>query len=459
MFAALCSVPSSTAALTRVAQSFSPRVEVAGRLVLCDLVGVAHLLGTPRDVADHLRRALVGAGAVRIAVAPTHTAAALLALGRAGVSVAGTAADAREMVAALTVATLAEWDVLQAPREASPGSGTTREGANRALDVLRHWGVRTLGQYAALPAAELSLRLGPIGPRWRQAALGHDMAPPVPLAEAEPFEASLALISPVEGLEPLSFVLGRVLEPLAERLERSHRAAAVVHTELHQVTQERHLRTLPLPVPLVDPRTLRTRILLDLEAHPPAAAIHRVTVRVEPTPARLVAQSRVAGDQPSPERVATLMTRLVALMGESHVGSPQLDARRPGGFVMRPFAPPLAAGGTGSAPVENGASEGAVAFRRFRFPVPTRVTLHDGRPVRLLPDRRGVSGGEIVECAGPRRTPAHWWEGPVPAAAGSASTAVAQDRDEWDVVLADGVSCRVYLERDVGQWFIEGTFD
>ncbi len=375
MFAALYSVSSPVATLTRVAQSFSPRVEVSGRLVLCDLVGVARLFGGARDIAEHLRRALVDAGAVRVAVAPTHTAAALLALGRPGLSVAATSEAARVALAQLPVATLAEWDTIHvgppderlAVRTTSPRAGciratrtrgrrpgvrceaacrcrtaagrpTTRPGPapRQALDVLRRWGIRTLGQYAALPAAELSSRLGPLGPRWQRAAYGQDMSPLVPLVDDEPFEASLALEWPVEGLEPLSFVLGRVLEPLAARLERADRGAAVLHTELHLTSREQHVRTLQLPAPMRDPKTLRTLILLDLESHPPSAAIDRVVVRVDPTPGRIVQWSLLERAQPSTEQVSTLLARLSALMGESHVGSPQLvDSWRPGAFAMQ----------------------------------------------------------------------------------------------------------------------------
>jgi hypothetical protein len=548
MFAALYSVSSPVATLTRVAQSFSPRVEVSGRLVLCDLIGVARLFGGARDVVDHLRRALVEAGTVRVAVAPTHTAAALLALGRPGVSVAATADEARQALAALPVAALAEWDTIHAgpvepgarrvhdipsgwvhPRDTHQGPQTRRQvrgrvqmpkgsraadaaaraRATQALDVLRRWGIRTLGQYAALPAAELSARLGPLGPRWQHAAIGHDMTPLVPLVDDEPFEASLALEWPVEGLEPLSFVLARVLEPLAARLERADRGAAVLRTTLHLTTRTTHQRTLQLPAPMREAKTLRTLILLDLESHPPAAAIDRVVVRVDPTPGRIVQWSLLDRAQPSPEQVSTLLARLTALMGASHVGSPQLvDSWRPGAFGMKPFAirdqgsgtrdqgcridairaenlgfgakmrqghpseeqredvttPERVALGsvTLSSPGPRSLVPGpcSVAFRRFRLPVPARVTLHDGRPVRLLPDRRGVSGGAIVDCAGPWRTSGHWWDEPA-AADGAAAprAATAWDRDEWDVVLADGVSCRVYLEREVGQWFIEGAFD
>ncbi len=378
MFAALYSVSSPVATLTRVAQSFSPRVEVSGRLVLCDLLGVARLFGGARDIAEHLRRALVDAGAVRVAVAPTHTAAALLALGRPGLSVAATPAEARVTLASLPVATLAEWGTAHLgahddgsrpandipsgwvhPRDTHQGPRTRREvrgrvqmprgsrradeaarvRASQALDVLRRWGIRTLGQYAALPADELSSRLGTLGPRWQHAAVGEDMAPLVPLVDDEPFEASLALEWPVEGLEPLSFVLARVLEPLSVRLERADRGAAVLHTELHLTTRERHLRTLQLPAPMRDAKTLRTLILLDLESHPPSAAIDRVLVRVEPTPGRIVQWSLLERAQPSPEQVSTLLARLSALMGDSHVGSPQLvDSWRPGAFAMRAFS-------------------------------------------------------------------------------------------------------------------------
>jgi protein ImuB len=527
MFAAFYSVTAPVDTLVRVAQSFSPRVEVSGRLVLCDLHGVERLFGGPREVADHIRRALVDAGAVRLALAPTHTAASLLALGRPGVSVAATATEARVALGPVPVSTLAAWESGGAeapapgaasdvpsgwrhPRDTHQGpltrkhmrgrvqmaSGSrravdaARQDAQRALDVLRRWGIRTLAQLADLPADDLSARLGTLGPRWQHAARGDDLAPLVPLVDDAPFDASLELEWPVEGLEPLSFVLGRVLEPLAVRLERADRGVAVLTTELHLTTRDLHTRTLQLPAPMRDPKTLRTLILLDLESHPPAAAIDRVVVRVEPTPGRIVQWSLIERAQPSPEQVSTLLARLSALMGESHVGSPALvDSWRPGAFAMEAFEPGLGSRDSGLGegvsadradqsffrkatevdatsvdtkvpnPEPRAPSPCSVAFRRFRLPVPARVTMKDGRPVRLMPDRRGISGGEILNSAGPWRTSGHWWDQPASDAPAPASRTAAWDRDEWDVVLADGVACRVFLERDVGRWFVEGTFD
>jgi hypothetical protein len=35
----------------------------------------------------------------------------------------------------------------------------------------------------------------------------------------------------------------------------------------------------------------------------------------------------------------------------------------------------------------------------------------------------------------------------------------AWDRDEWDIAMGDGTVYRLFVERDVGQWFLEGVFD
>src|SRR5687767_9979879 len=162
----------------------------------------------------------------------------------------------------------------------------------------------------------------------------------VPWVPEEPFDASLELEWPIEGLEPLSFVLGRLLEPLSAHLERRGRGAAVLYVRLHLVTRAVHERSLELPAPMRDARTLRTLALLDLESHPPDAAIDRVTVAVDPTPGRVVQFSLLTRPLPSPEQLSTLAARLAALMGEGRCGSPELvDSWRPGAFAMKPFAP------------------------------------------------------------------------------------------------------------------------
>src|SRR5262249_56550799 len=96
--------------------------------------------------------------------------------------------------------------------------------------------------------------------------------------------ARLELDGPFEELEPLSFVLTRLLEPLSTRLERRDRGAAVLHVLLRLVTREVYTRRLELPAPMRDVATLRTLALLDLREHPPRAPIQPLTIVIHPPP-------------------------------------------------------------------------------------------------------------------------------------------------------------------------------
>src|SRR5262249_44431926 len=282
----------------------------------------------------------------------------------------------------------------------------------------------------------------------------------------ERFEQALDLEWPIEGLEPLSFVLARLMEPLSAHLERRDRGAAVLHVRLHLVTREVHERTLQLPAPMRDARTLRTLGLLDLESHPPAAAIDRVVVAVDPTPGRVIQFSLLTRPLPSPEQLSTLMARLTALMGEDRCGSAvTVDSWEPGAFEMRRFAP--AEGirdqgpGTKNLRIPDPRSPiPTVAVRRFRFPIPARVRVDRGIPVRIISDRRGVAGGKVEACAGPWRSSGGWWVAEAHASHPPHSPYPRSwDHDEWDVTLSDGATYRVFRERDTDAWFIEGTVD
>jgi protein ImuB len=333
------------------------------------------------------------------------------------------------------------------------------------LEVLRRWGIHTLGALAALPAADVSERVGQFGMRWQRMAMGEDVRPLVPWIADAPFEAALDLEWPIEGLEPLSFVLTRLFEPLIARLERADRGAASIETTLRLVTRTTHVRTLQLPAPMRDTKTLRALVLLDLESHPPAAAVDRVQIVIEPTPARVLQWELFARAQPSPEQVSTLLARLTALAGDGHVGSPRLlDSWKPGAFEMSEFR--VTDVRASKAPIPSSPPLHA-ALRRFRLPVPARVTVRDGRPVRVQSDRHGVPSGAVMHAAGPWRTSGQWWDLATPASSAPSASAGQHhhgaqgpwDRDEWDVELAGGLVYRIFVEREIGQWFIEGSVD
>jgi protein ImuB len=459
------------AMLESVAREFSPRIEIGGpREITLDLSGLARLFGDARTIAHELRRTAADCGLqVRVAIAGTRTAARLFVHHRAGITVVEPGAEA-DALSALPLSLLSQLPTTNHQPPTTHHQPPTTNHQPPTI-TLRQWGLRTLGEFAALPADDVAARLGPAGVEWQRMARGEDRRPLVAAVPEERFEQTLELEWPIEGLEPLSFVLGRLMEPLCAHLERRDRGAAVLYVRLHLVTRAVHERSLELPAPMRDARTLRTLALLDLESHPPEAAVDRITVAVDPTPGRVVQFSLLTRPLPSPEHLSTLAARLAALMGEGRCGSAALvDSWRPGAFAMKPFAPPEASAihsrydtprhrDTEIRDSVNAAATPAVALRRFRIPIPARVREEGGRPVQVWIDRAGFGGGRVANAAGPWRTSGAWWD------------PQGWDRDEWDIALHGGVTCRVFRERlhaggsvnrtpkGEGGWFVEGVVD
>lgn len=516
---------SAEADLAPLAREWSPRVEtIRPGLVLLDASGLTRLFGSPAAWARRLAGAAGERGwTVRVAVAGSRIAAILLALGRRGVTVVESGGEA-EALAPLSLTWLvwleasgferpvAPTPALPAARSTSvepipdprttrtlrprrpvssgrhyrlapspaetlppvePESVTTspssaerqaraaRLEAEALLETLQRWGLTTLGELAALAPADVASRLGDAGRRWHARARGQDAQPFADDREARSFQATLELEWPIEGLEPLSFVLARLLEPLCDDLLREERGAVQVHTRLDLVTRTSHARTLQLPAPMHDAKVLRTLILLDLEAHPPDAGIDRVTIHLEPAPGRRVQFALFRRPLPAADQVATLMARLNALMGEGRSGSPQLlETHRPGAFAMVPFAPRDGSTEAGRArrgrlaPAPMGAiseprerGQPNATLRRLREPVAVQITLREGRPARLGTGTTGWDGGLIAASAGPWRTSGEWWRDGH------------WQRDEWDVVLRDGPVYRLSRDHATDTWVIEGTWD
>ena len=465
--------------LARLAREFSPRVEVHGDgLVTLDARGLERLFGDAKHLGDELRRAVADRGLpARIALAPTRTTAWLLAHARAGLTIVAPGDEQRwlsplplhvlEQLAAngLGPGTATRSSEVRSPvsdvdfglRTPDIGRRPPRhinEPAAALVALLKRWGLRTLGDLAALPSLDLSERLGQAGLAWQAVARGEELAPLVPDGAEERFEETLDLEWPIEGLEPLSFVFGRLFDALSARLAERDRAAAVLRIHLHLVTREVERRTLQLPAPMRDARALRTLAILHLESHPVTAGIDRVTVIADPVPGRVIQCSLLTRALPFPEQLSTLLARLGAVMGDGRCGMAALvDSWRPGAFAMQQFSaewqhclnggapctPPgssLAGGVPGAAaalgclgaPTPRSASSlsdlrtfglsdirtsepgrPALAIRRFRLPIAAFVTVKEGRPVRVVTSRPAVRGGCVEASAGPWRTSGEWW--------------------------------------------------
>jgi protein ImuB len=424
---------------------------------------------------------------VHVAVAGTRMAAMLLAIARPGLTIVPPGGEA-EALAPLPLGILEQAgddDRTERPRSLQT-TPDRKDAAAVAVLAFKRWGLKTLGELASLPAADLVSRLGREARVWQAMARGEDLRPLVPMLEEERFEASLDLEWPISDLEPLSFVLTRLLEPLSTRLERRDRGAAVLHVLLRLVTRDpatgagREIcaRRLELPTPMRDVRALRTLALLDLEAHPAEAAIDRVTIVIDPTPGRVMQHTLYTRAQPTPEQLSTLLARLGALMGADRFGAAALvDTDRPGAFAMKPFTVDHRTGNHRGDRALTPAPCVVSALRRCRQPVAARVAVAAGRPVRVTTDRRGFPGGAVTHCAGPWRTSGDWWtdeeqlqvrseklhvhvhSSEFTVLSSGAAGAGPWNRDEWDVSLSDGAVYRVFRDRDADRWFIDAIVD
>jgi hypothetical protein len=154
-----CQLP--TDSLRAIAQDFSPRVmRVSEREILLDVSGLGRLIGEPPAIAAALARAIGGMGlAARVAIAPTQTAARLLAMvsdigHRPAQTTTGCIANA---LALLPVSLLTPLETLPpAINHRDRARPYETRDAKRLYEILARWGIATLGDLAALPAAELS---------------------------------------------------------------------------------------------------------------------------------------------------------------------------------------------------------------------------------------------------------------------------------------------------------------
>ncbi len=433
-------------ALAEIARACSPRIESHGdRVVVFDAGGLERVIGPPAHIAREVGALAVEQGfMVRIALAPTMAAAWLMAHTQIGQTVVE-ASRMASMLGALPLASLATLPGARGPKQRARAA---------ALDAFARWGLKTLAQVATLPRADVHARLGDEGVRLHQAACGEDASPLVPAGAAPEFIERLVLEWPIEGLEPLAFVLSRLCDALSVSLERADRGAVTITTRLKLVDRTSHVRALHLPAPMRDAKVLRTLITLDLESHPPAAGIDEVTLEADVVPGRIVQGSLLDRALPAPEAIATLTARLGALMGDGRVGAPVvLDTHDERAIGIRTFGMgSRVLGFSGSqVPPENLRTrepENPI-LRRFRLPIPARVIVERGGPVRVVPSSSAIPAGNVIHRAGPWRTSGRWW----------ATDTSKWDRDAWDVELSGAGCYRIARVRETGQWEIEGEID
>jgi protein ImuB len=341
------------------------------------------------------------------------------------------------------------------------------------IETLQLWGVRTFREFAALPVAGVSERLGQEGIRLQQLASGKTDRH-LKLTQPEPvFANSIELDHPLAELEPLAFILARLLNQLCAGLNAYALATNELRVQLKLADGTAHERTLNLPYPMRDHKVFLKLLLLDTEMHPPPAAVLVVSLACEPVKPRVLQNGLFIPLAPEPEKLELTLARLAKLVGPNNLGSPELLAtHRPDAFRVKRFAlrrPNRASNKNTNRKRNHRVSASpslrvqalpVMAFRFFRPPLRALVQGARGYPTEISAwgANRSVHG-RVVRLAGPWRTSGDWWRTDTWA------------RDEWDVTVEGRagsagqtgppaqVLCRIYRELRSGTWFVEGVYD
>jgi len=401
--------------LTALAFEFSPTVEqTAPDTVVFDASGLDRLFGFPQDIAAALaRRAAEIPVKAAIAIAANPDAAICAARGFSGPSIVPYGDEAK-FLAPLPVALLSPSPELQ--------------------ETLARWGIRRFQDLAALPPLGIAERLGPEGLRLRQLARGEVERKLLPLPDPLRFEDHIELDYPVELLEPLAFVLARLINGLATSLAARALATDELRLQLKLENRATHERTLRLPVPTLDTQAFLKLLQLDLAAYPPAAPVLDVRMAMNPVKPQSAQSGLFVPAAPEPVKLELTIARLKAIVGPGHVGSPELlDTHRPDAFRMESAFRGKACLGLPTL---------RLSLRLFRPPRAARVAIASGHPSFVT---AGAIRGKILDLAGPWRASGDWW------------TADPWLRDEWDIALSDGALYRLYC--DPRGWFVEGSYD
>ena len=480
---------SAHCALLDVAFGFSPRVEdTAEDRILLDLSGMERMHGSARNMARELASRVNAAGLeANVAIAGNPDSAMHAACGFSGTTVISAGEEARGLGVLPLHVLLDSFDL---PRAKNTQTAIARERARlreKMLDTLERWGVRDFRTLALLPEHALASRLGQAGSRLQRLARGDEMRA-LTLSEPEfRFEEAFELEFPVETLEPLSFLLNRLLEQLCARLESRALAAQELHLRLQlekrvaddetttaqellswdnvagKATFERHLR---LPVAMRDAKLFLKLLQLDLAAHPPGAPILKLWISAQPARPRSAQRGLFLPLTPEAEKLEITLARIISIVGEHRAGIARLlDTHRPDAFSVERFTSLEESGGK-TLTLSEMPDCPSYALRIFRPARRLKVRVADGRPSAIQSTTQSDQlplQGKVLWSAGPWRCSGEWWEERADSR-NSDQPGSPWDLEEWDIALQNRSDSsvglyRIYQDVGSGHWFAHASYD
>ncbi|MDH4142592.1 MAG: DNA polymerase Y family protein [Chloroflexota bacterium] len=206
-----------------------------------------------------------------------------------------------------------------------PSSLLTTDGDVRAR--LQRFGLRRIGSVAEIPQSALIARFGDEGARLHARARGEETEPFRARRVTERLALALPIEPPVEELEPLRFVLHRLVMALTAQLAGRGLAAdrAMLTLELDlafaragvapRIEVEQRF-----PEPTADPDAVERLLFARLEREPPPAAVARLDLELRGTTPAAGQQLPLFGPQGARSaRLGWQLARLALTYGEDRV--------------------------------------------------------------------------------------------------------------------------------------------
>ncbi|MCG5054886.1 MAG: DNA polymerase Y family protein [Myxococcales bacterium] len=442
------------AALADVGFSFAPRVQSEPGRVFFE---VGDLMQLHPGGESEIMRAVAGRAAhlglsVRVAVAGSPGLARVASRATTGdhVMVPDRATAAAAFLAPLPLETglAALWPTGD---EDTTDASATRQ-RDELLERLHTWGLRRLGDLAALPLDQVALRLGDVGARLHRLASGRDDEPFTPRLPPDAVEEGSSFDFAIETLEPLAFVLRGLVDRVLTRLACRNLACSGVTVRLRLEPRGFDVRDVDLGAPTRDPQTLLQLLRLDIARRPPLSPVVGADLLARPACVRPVQLDFLRPAGPAPERMAATLARLAALVGPENVGAPAAadSYKEELCHVVKwqgqgpPLKEPQVSHGAAGKARDHAATTPCLGMRRYRPPHPVEILMGRDGPTAI---RGPQLSARVLVAAGPYRAAGAWWKDE------------GWSRDYWDVHASDGALYRLHQDRQTGHWFVDGYYD
>ena len=307
----------------------------------------------------------------------------------------------------------------------------------RVLNILRRWGIESLGQFAVLEKEAVAARLGPIGVELWERATGKATRLLRLIPVRESFEEAFEFENEIETSEPLLFMLRRFLQQFALRLDALHLVASELQLEITFSDKSNYSHRFKIPEPTNNVETLFRMLHIHLENFTSQAPIVSVALKTETTKPAFEQFHLFETALRDPARLTETLARLTGLLGAERVGTPVLEeTHRADAFRMESFSWQLPEKKSEPLPLP------ASALRRFRAPLAASVLLAKNRPAHF---RSVKVNGPVRAEKGPYLASGNWWN------------EQAWDRAEWDLELENGALCQCHSTGS--QWALDGIYD